>query len=171
MTPADAETAVLEPERRSYGGTADRGPPRCRTLRSGALWRPFFLLGRSGADRLGIGAGGLPGAGASLLRRAISQAERSSVELLAGQAGWLASCGERGGNGAEFPCFKLAAGLVVRRTPSFWVICQFDKPNGSARNLGPSSIPSLGDGVMLGTAWIGFASRHAGLHSLLPRPP
>ena len=37
---------------------------------------------------------------------------------------------------------------------TFCVICQFDKPNGSARSLGPSSIPSLGDGVMLGTAWI-----------------
>ena len=48
---------------------------------------------------------------------------------------------------------------------AFWVICQFDKPNGSARNLGPSSIPSLSDGVMLDTAWIGRPSRHAVLHS------
>ena len=28
--------------------------------------------------------------------------------------------------------------------------------------VGPSSIPFLGDGDMLDTAWIGFASRHAG---------
>ena len=44
--------------------------------------------------------------------------------------------------------------LLCRSNAVFWVICQFDKPNGSARSLGPSSIPSLGDGVMLGTAWI-----------------
>ena len=44
--------------------------------------------------------------------------------------------------------------LLYIETAVFWVICKFDKPNGSARNLGPSSIPSLGDGVMLGTAWI-----------------
>jgi hypothetical protein len=31
-----------------------------------------------------------------------------------------------------------------------------------SRSLGPSSIPSLSDGDMLDTAWIGFASRHAG---------
>ena len=37
------------------------------------------------------------------------------------------------------------------------------RPAGDS--LGPSSIPSLGDGVMLGTAWIDSASRHAGLHS------
>ena len=53
----------------------------------------------------------------------------------------------------------------------FWVICQFDKPNGSARSLGPSSIPSLGDGVMLGTAWIDRPVDTQGLRSLLPRPP
>ncbi len=53
----------------------------------------------------------------------------------------------------------------------FWIICQFDKPNGSARSLGPSSIPSLGDGVMLGTAWIDRPVDTQGLRSLLPRPP
>jgi hypothetical protein len=44
--------------------------------------------------------------------------------------------------------------LLYRPNAVFWVICQFDKPNGSARSLGPSSIPSLSDGVMLGTSWI-----------------
>jgi hypothetical protein len=44
--------------------------------------------------------------------------------------------------------------LLCRSNAVFWVICQFDKPNGSARSLGPNSIPSLSDGVMLGTAWI-----------------
>ena len=44
--------------------------------------------------------------------------------------------------------------LLCKANPVFCVICQFDKPNGSARSLGLSSIPSLGDGVMLGTAWI-----------------
>ena len=39
------------------------------------------------------------------------------------------------------------------------------------RSLGPSSIPSLGDGVMLGTAWIDRPVDTQGLHSLLPRPP
>ena len=52
-----------------------------------------------------------------------------------------------------------------------WVICQFDKPNGSAHSLGLSSIPSLGDGVMLGTAWIDRPVDTQDLHSLLPRPP
>jgi hypothetical protein len=44
--------------------------------------------------------------------------------------------------------------LLCRSNAVFWIICHFDKPNGSARSHGPSSIPSLGDGVMLGTAWI-----------------
>ena len=39
------------------------------------------------------------------------------------------------------------------------------------RSLGPSSIPSLGDGVMLGTAWIDRPVDTQGLRSLLPRPP
>jgi hypothetical protein len=39
------------------------------------------------------------------------------------------------------------------------------------RNLGPSSIPSLSDGVMLGTAWIDRPVDTRGLHSLLPRLP
>ena len=38
------------------------------------------------------------------------------------------------------------------------------------RSLGPSSIPSLGDGVMLGTAWIDRPVDTQDLHSLLPRP-
>ena len=38
-------------------------------------------------------------------------------------------------------------------------------------SLGPSSIPSLGDGVMLGTAWIDRPVDTQDLHSLLPRPP
>jgi hypothetical protein len=58
------------------------------------------------------------------------------------------------GNGAEFPFFKLAPVLLYIANDVFWVICQFDKPNGSASSLGLSSIPSLSDGVMLGTAWI-----------------
>ena len=37
--------------------------------------------------------------------------------------------------------------------------------------VGPSSIPSLGDGVMLGTAWIDRPVDTQGLRSLLPRPP
>ena len=61
--------------------------------------------------------------------------------------------------------------LLCRSNAVFWVICQFDKPNGSARNLGPSSIPSLGDGVMLGRAWIDRPVDTQDLHSLLPRPP
>ena len=36
---------------------------------------------------------------------------------------------------------------------------------GSARSLGPSSIPSLGDGGMLGTAWIDRPVDTRGLHS------
>ena len=36
---------------------------------------------------------------------------------------------------------------------------------------GGSSIPSLGDGVMLGTAWIDRPVDTQGLRSLLPRPP
>jgi hypothetical protein len=44
--------------------------------------------------------------------------------------------------------------LLCRSNAVFWIICQFDKPNGPARSLGPPSIPYLGDGVMLGTAWI-----------------
>jgi hypothetical protein len=40
-----------------------------------------------------------------------------------------------------------------------------------ARNLGPSSIPSLGEGVMLGAAWIDRPVDTQDLHSLLPRPP
>ena len=39
------------------------------------------------------------------------------------------------------------------------------------RSLGPSSIPSLGDGVMLGTAWIDRPVDTQGPRSLLPRPP
>jgi hypothetical protein len=64
--------------------------------------------------------------------------------------------------------------LLCRSNAVFWVICQFDKPNGpngSARSLGPSSIPSLSDGVMLGTAWIDRPVDTQDLHSLLPRPP
>ena len=38
------------------------------------------------------------------------------------------------------------------------------------RSLG-QSIPSLGDGVMLGTAWIDRPVDTQDLHSLLPRPP
>jgi hypothetical protein len=34
----------------------------------------------------------------------------------------------------------------------------------------PSSIPSLGDGAMLGTAWIDRPVDTQDLHSLLPRP-
>ena len=41
----------------------------------------------------------------------------------------------------------------------------------SDASLGPSSIPSLGDGVMLGTAWIDRPVDTQDLHSLLPRPP
>jgi hypothetical protein len=48
--------------------------------------------------------------------------------------------------------------------------CQFDKANGSARSLGPSSIPSLGDGVMLRHGVDRPAGRHAGPALLLPRP-
>jgi hypothetical protein len=59
--------------------------------------------------------------------------------------------------------------LLCRSNAVFWVICQFDKPNGSARNLGPSSIPSLGDGVMLGTAWIDRPVDTRGC-TPLPRP-
>jgi hypothetical protein len=44
--------------------------------------------------------------------------------------------------------------LLYIETAVFWVICKFDKPNGSAHSLGPSPIPSLGDGDMLDTAWI-----------------
>ena len=44
--------------------------------------------------------------------------------------------------------------LLCRSNAVFWVICQFDKPNGSARSLGLSHIPSLRDGVMLSAAWI-----------------
>jgi hypothetical protein len=44
--------------------------------------------------------------------------------------------------------------LLYIETAAFWVICKLDKRNGSARSLGPSSIPSLSGGVMLGTAWI-----------------
>ena len=39
------------------------------------------------------------------------------------------------------------------------------------RSLGPISIPSLGNGVMLGTAWIDRPVDTQGLRSLLPRPP
>jgi hypothetical protein len=39
------------------------------------------------------------------------------------------------------------------------------------RSLGPSSIPSPGDGVMLGTAWIDRPVDTQDLHPLLPRPP
>jgi hypothetical protein len=39
----------------------------------------------------------------------------------------------------------------------------------ATRNLGQSSIPSLSDGVMLGTAWIDRPVDTQDLHSLLPR--
>ena len=41
----------------------------------------------------------------------------------------------------------------------------------SDASLGPISIPSLGNGVMLGTAWIDRPVDTQGLRSLLPRPP
>jgi hypothetical protein len=85
--------------------------------------------------------------------------------------------GDLHGNGAEIPGFghrptivlaAICTSLPVLLPTSnavFSVICQFDKPNGSARSLGPSSIPSLGDGVMLGTAWIDRPVDTQGLRS------
>jgi hypothetical protein len=40
--------------------------------------------------------------------------------------------------------------LLCRSNAVFWIICQFEV----CARLGPSSIPSLSDGVMLGAAWI-----------------
>jgi hypothetical protein len=71
-----------------------------------------------------------------------------------------------------------------------WLICQLTRPNGGrdaqatpcvrswrethSRSLGRSSIPSLGDGVMLGTAWIDRPVDTQGcapcFHVLLERP-
>ena len=78
--------------------------------------------------------------------------------------------------GGHHPAIVLAAMntslpvLLYIENAVFWVNCQFDKPNGSARSLGPFSIPSLGDGVMLGTAWIDRPVDTQDL-PLLPRPP
>jgi hypothetical protein len=93
--------------------------------------------------------------------------------------GW-ALAANRHGNGADFPGFDsprhracgnehVAPVLLRISNAVFWVVCQFDKPNGSARSLGPSSIPSLGDGVMLGTAWIDRPVDTRGC-TPLPRP-
>jgi hypothetical protein len=97
--------------------------------------------------------------------------------------GVLACAAALHGNSGEFSLFQPPPAVVVaamntslpvllcRSNAVFWVICQFDKPDGSARSLGPFSIPSLGDGVMLGTAWIDRPVDTQDLHSLLPRPP
>jgi hypothetical protein len=78
---------------------------------------------------------------------------------------WLAKRAARAGTALDFPDFGHPAMveaamnmslpvLLYRSNAVFWLICQFDKPNGSARSLGPSSYSFPGDGVMLGTAWI-----------------
>ena len=87
MTPADRVAAILEPERGSYGGTADRKPPGVAGGAAGRSGGYFSSWAVSGADRLGKGAGGLPGPGAARLPAALSQADGSSAELRAGPAG------------------------------------------------------------------------------------
>ena len=70
----------------------------------------------------------------------------------------------RGAYSGESSCGWLRAGNEIGHTrPIAWL--------AQSRSLGPSSIPSLGDGVMLGTAWIGRPVDTQGLHSLLPRHP
>jgi hypothetical protein len=56
------------------------------------------------------------------------------------------------GNGADFSRFPAFS------PPSCWTLVLM-------RSLGPSSIPSLGDGVMLGTAWIDRPVDTQGLRS------
>ena len=79
--------------------------------------------------------------------------------------GWA---GGQGGNGAEFPFFKLPLPRIhvqLSITTSFLDHLPVRQAKGSARNLGPYSIPSLGDSVMIDYGVDRPASRYAGLRS------
>jgi hypothetical protein len=86
------------------------------------------------------------------------------MALSGGQAGWERSSASR------FQPYEASVLAAMNTSDPVWVICQFTRPSGGRdaqaapcvrswrearwRSLGPSSIPSLGDSVMFGTAWI-----------------
>jgi hypothetical protein len=63
------------------------------------------------------------------------------------------------------PIYASLPVLLYIENAAFWVICKFDKPDGSARSLGPSSIPSLSDGDMLERGVDRLREPTRGLHS------
>jgi hypothetical protein len=101
------------------------------------------------------------------------------MALSGGQAGWERSSASR------FQPYEASVLAAMNTSDPVWVICQFTRPSGGRdaqaapcvrswrearwRSLGPFSIPSLGGSDMLMRGVDRPASRHAGLHSLLPR--
>jgi hypothetical protein len=183
----------LRPSRPAFDGTAGAGRGGEREFPSGALWpsptgrhRQAGFCARSGPSTAGaqrvdgaletlaqvtrpgcryflawpfgfaLNAGPLPEWRPG---QDEGKAERASAELRAGRAG-MAGFTRRVSTGTalNFPVFGHPAIVLA---PIY----------ASLPSLGPSSIPSLPDGVMFGRAWIDRPVDTQDLHSLLPRPP
>ena len=83
-----------------------------------------------------------------MLRRLSAKRKGVLSNFAPNRLGWRAWAAACTGTALNFPVpgspamvrggdEHVAAGLVVQVNAVFWIICQFDKPNGSARNLGP----------------------------------
>jgi hypothetical protein len=94
MTPGAAVAAILEPEQAiCLAGLFLACGEQTTWVSQAAQRGALAAISCLGALRLGIGAGGLPGARSGACTAAHSQAEGSSVELREGQAGVAAKRG------------------------------------------------------------------------------
>ena len=164
----------------SYGKPASG--PRRQGLQQDTKPNPCPLAARRSAilSAAGYPRKSCPASPANLLRRSRAMGGRVRVGRCAGTGWWH-------GSGLTSPLPDLLVTVAeydrrreleppLRRFTVQGVLncfCERRVPSldGPQVGSGPSSSPSLGDGVMLGTAWIDRPVDTQDLHSLLPRPP